>query len=98
MADLPHNFPFATPASSQSQDIHEGGSYNDDSGYSSSLLDSRVPTLASSDFSFPTSIQSTAKSLREQFMCPHSSAAKARRRHEQVWWRHAMYLYFVPFL
>lgn len=93
MADLPRDFPFPTPVSGQSQDIYEAESYNDDSGYNST----RVPSLASSDFSFPTSIQPTAKSLREKFMCPHPSSAKARRRHGQVWWRHAMYLLCCTF-
>ncbi|OAQ35960.1 hypothetical protein K457DRAFT_1870113 [Linnemannia elongata AG-77] len=86
MAALPRNHPFATPASSQcqKQDAHETDSSIADSGYCTTHLDSRVPSLASSsDFSFLSSIQTTTKSLREQFMCPHPSAANARRRHEQ---------------
>ncbi|KAK3822570.1 MAG: hypothetical protein J3R72DRAFT_497163 [Linnemannia gamsii] len=83
----PNRFSFPISAISQNEDNnYEVESNNDDSGYGTTHRDmnSRVPSLAfSSDLSLPSSIESTVKSLREQFMCTHPSAAVRRRRHVQ---------------
>ncbi|KAG0374232.1 hypothetical protein BGX24_010662 [Mortierella sp. AD032] len=84
----PNRFSFPISAISQNEDNnYKVESNNDDSGYGTTHLDkdSRVPSFASSsDLSLPSSIESTVKSLREQFMCTHPSAAARRRRHVQV--------------
>ncbi|KAG0012983.1 hypothetical protein BGZ80_011380 [Entomortierella chlamydospora] len=56
---------------------------NADSGYNS-VFDTEVPQPPPPLPAVSSSVQNSISSLRERFTCTHPSAAKARRRYEQV--------------
>lgn len=70
----------AVPILEQDQASDSGLSY-------STLVDAEVPVV-STDVSFSpsasSSVTTTIQSLRERFICTHSQAKTARKRHEQV--------------